>query len=154
MPTTTNKKFLQTEVLPLLENLTADAVPNFGLMTPQHMVEHLIWVTKTTIGRKGEPEKELTKSQLYFKKFIANGAVFKYRPKPDVTKADLRPLKYASLEAAIEQIAPAIERFYQYFEDTPNALCYNPMMGEMTQADLEVFHAQHYRWHLRQFGLM
>jgi len=154
MPTTTNKTFLQSEALPLLQNLKADAEPNFGLMTPQHMVEHLIWVTKTTIGRKGEPEKEPTKSQLYFKKFIANGAIFEHRPKPGLTKADLPPLKYDSLQAAIKQVTPAIERFYQHFEDNPNAVCFNPMMGELTKADLEVFHAQHYRWHLHQFGLM
>jgi len=153
MPTT-NELFLQAEVLPLLQNLTADREPNFGLMTPQHMVEHLIWVTKTTIGRKGEQEKEPTKSQLYFGKFIANGAIFEHRPKPGQTKADLPPLKYSSLQEAIEQVAPAIERFYQHFEDNPDAVCFNPMMGELTKADLEVFHAQHYRWHLQQFGLL
>ena len=59
-----HQSFLKEETLSLLQALKEDAVAKFGLMTPQHMVEHLIWVTKTTIGRKGEPEGEPTKSQL------------------------------------------------------------------------------------------
>jgi len=117
------------------------------------MVEHLIWVTKATAGRIGEPEEVPTKSHLYFKKFIANGAIFQYQPKEDVTKNDLKPLKYASLEEAIANVDPAIDRFYAYFEDA-DVLSYNPMMGELSKEELEIFHAQHFRWHLYQFGLI
>ena len=46
MSITTRQSFLKEEILPLLATLTADTEPKFGLMTPQHMVEHLIWVTK------------------------------------------------------------------------------------------------------------
>jgi len=133
------------------KELKEDTVAKFGLMTPQHMVEHLLWVTKTTIGRKGEPDGEPTKSQLYFQKFINNGAIFQYQPKED---ASLKALKYGSLEEAIAQVAPAIDRFYKYCEEHPNAKSYNPIMGELTQEQLEIFHAQHYRWHLYQFGLV
>jgi len=78
MSTTTNKAFLKEGTLPLLANLKEDAVAKFGIMTPQHMVEHLLWVTKATIGRKGEMPAEPTKSHLYFQKFIAGGAKFKH----------------------------------------------------------------------------
>lgn len=151
MSTITNKSFLKNEVLPLLVNLKADTPAKFGIMTPQHMVEHLIWVTKATIGRKGEKPEEPSKSHLYFQKFITKGAIFKHQPKED---AKVGELKYASLQEAIANVAPAVERFYQHFEDNPSALCYNPMMGEMNQEQLELFHSQHYRWHLYQFGLI
>ena len=150
----THQSFLKEETLLLLQGLKENTEPKFGLMTPQHMVEHLIWVTKTTIGRRGEPEGEPTKSQIYFQKFIDNGAVFEYRPKEGTTKADLLALKYGSLQEAIAQVGPAIDRFYKYCEDNPGAIAYNPMMGELTQDQLETFHAQHYRWHLYQFGLI
>lgn len=150
----THQSFLKGEALSLLQELKEDALASFGLMTPQHMVEHLIWVTKTTIGRKGEPDGEPTKSQLYFQKFINNGAVFQYRPKEGASKEDLKALKYGSLEEAIAQVGPAIDRFYQYYEENPGAIAYNPIMGELTQEQLETFHAQHYRWHLHQFGLI
>jgi len=149
-----HQSFLKEETLSLFQELQEDAVAKFGLMTPQHMVEHLIWVTKTTIGRKGEPEGEPTKSQLYFQQFINNGAIFEYKPKEGATKADLPALKYGSLQEAIAQVAPAIDRFYKYYEDNPGAIAYNSIMGELTQEQLETFHAQHYRWHLHQFGLI
>ncbi len=151
MTTVTNESFLKKEVLPLLANLKEDTPPKFGIMTAQHMVEHLAWVTKATIGRKGEKPEEPTKSHLYFQKFITGGAKFKYHPKEE---AKVKELKYSSLQEAIEAVGPAIERFYQHFEDNPSALCYNPMMGEMDKAQLEVFHGEHYRWHLYQFGLL
>jgi len=151
MSVKTNEAFLKEDAIPLLAKLKEDAVAKFGIMTPQHMVEHLIWVTKTTVGRKGEKPAEPTKSNLYFQNFIATGAKFKYRPKEDAT---LKELKYGSLQEAIDNVAPAIARFYQYFEADPNALCFNPLFGEMNQEQLEVFHAQHFRWHLYQFGLM
>lgn len=38
-----NKRdFLTTKFPELLNNLSSDTEANFGLMTPQHMVEHLI----------------------------------------------------------------------------------------------------------------
>jgi len=151
MSTITNKAFLTESALPLLANLKEDSVAKFGIMTPQHMVEHLVWVTKATIGRNGEKPEEPAKSHLYFQKFLAGGAKFKYQPKEGAT---LKELKYGSLQEAIDKVGPAIERFYQHFEDNPGALCFNPMMGEMDQGQLELFHAQHYRWHLYQFGLM
>ncbi len=150
----THQSFLKGDALSLLQDLKEDAVAKFGILTPQHMVEHLIWVTKTTIGRKGEPEGAPTKSHLYFQKFINDGAIFQYRPKEGASSADLKPLKYGSLQEAIAQVAPAIDRLYQYYEENPGAMAYNPIMGELTQAQLELFHAQHYRWHLYQFGLI
>lgn len=89
MTTVTNESFLKNKVLPLLANLKADAIPKFGIMTPQHMVEHLAWVTKATIGRKGEKPAEPAKSHLYFQKFIAGGAKFKHQPKEDAKVGDL-----------------------------------------------------------------
>ena len=150
----THQSFLKGEALSLLRELKEDTVAKFGLLKPQHMVEHLIWVTKTTIGRKGEPEGEPTKSHLYFQKFINDGAIFQYKPKEGASKADLQALKYGSLEEAIAQVEPAIDRLYKHYEDNPGAIAYNSMMGELTQDQLELFHAQHYRWHLHQFGLI
>jgi len=140
------EKFLQQ----IDKELTNEHTPNWGIMSAQHMVEHLIWVTKATAGRKGEPPAEPTKSHLFFKKFIANGAVFQYRPKED---AVLPALKYDLLEEAIENVVPALDRFFTYFEDS-NTLSYNPIMGELNGEELLLFHANHYWWHLDQFGLM
>ena len=149
----TKKQYLKEEVPLLLRQLTANAKPAFGLMTPQHMIEHLIMSIKFSTKRKGEPENPPTKGQLGFKRFIANGAVLQHRPS-DKTKADLPELRYASLEEAISHIPEAVDRFYTHFENNPGFLSYHPIMGELSFEELELFHYQHYRYHFWQFGLL
>lgn len=145
------KDFLSKELPQQLSTLSADQTPNFGLMTAHHMVEHLIYVTKSLSKRHGEPEAELTKSQLYFRTFIDKGCPFEYRPKEGAKVNDLRT---PNIEEAITILALAVERFYNIFKENPNFKSYNKMMGEFDFNDLELFHYQHGRWHLHQFGLI
>ena len=77
MTTTTKKQFLVGEIQGILENLKTDTPAKFGLMTAQHMVEHLIWITKVSVKRYGEPANPPTEGQQKFKKFIAKGATTK-----------------------------------------------------------------------------
>lgn len=150
---TMKKEFLSQEVPILLAKLTEDQVPAFGLMTPQHMIEHLTGSIKYSIKRHGEPDPTLAEKQVGFKRFIENGAVLKHRPS-DKTAADLPPYKYESLAEAIPQIPVAIDRFYTHFEAQPDFISYNVFMGELNFEDLELFHYQHVRYHLWQFGLL
>ena len=149
--TSTRKAFLQEQLPELLNKLEANSPPSFGIMTAQHMVEHLAWIIKTTIKNYGEAPQEPTKGQLKFKQFIANGAVFKHFPKED---AEVGKLKYTSLEEALEQIPIAVGRFYDFFEANPNHVPFNPMMGSLSFEELELFHYQHCRYHLWQFELI
>ena len=153
MTEVTKKQFMTEQVMELLKNLKPDTEPRFGLMTPQHMIEHLTWTLKSASKRKGEPPAEPTKSQLGFQRFIDKGAVFEHRPKGK-TKADLPPLKYSSLEEAVGQIPIAINRFYNHFEANPEFKCYNDFFGELNFEQLELFHSQHYKYHFWQFGLL
>lgn len=152
---TTNKKaFLLNELPKLLEKLKPDTAGHFGLMTPQHMVEHLTWVMKST-AREYEGERELpaNKRQVGFQQFIKNGAVLQHRPS-DKTKADLPPLKYNSLEEALEQLPIAVQRFYDFWDANQDYTPYGSFMGEMPFEDVELFHYMHFRFHLWQFGLI
>ena len=151
MTTTLRKDFLQKQLPELLNKLEAESPANFGVMTAQHMVEHLTWIIKSSIKNYGEAPAEPTKGQLKFKQFIANGAVFKHFPKED---AEVGKLKYASLEEALTQIPIAISRFYDFFEANPDHIPFNPMMGSLSFEELELFHYQHCRYHLWQFDLI
>jgi len=147
------REFLTMQVPQLLTNLTEKSEARFGLMTPQHMVEHLTWVTKSSLMRHGEPDEEPTKSQLGFRKFMDKGAIFKHMPS-DKTAADLPKLKFRSLAEAVEQIPEAVDRLYQTFEQNPDFKTFSPMMGEFNFEDQELFHYQHFKYHFYQFGLI
>lgn len=145
------KDFLTTELATKLRTLSPDQQPNFGLMTAHHMVEHLVFVTKSIVKRKSEPEGESNKSQLYFRKFVDSGCPFEHRPKDDATLSELRT---GSMEEAVQLLESAVEKFYTLFESTPDYKSYNAMTGEFSLGDLELFYYQHGRWHLYQFGLI
>jgi len=145
------KNFLLKELPTKLRTLEEKQAPSFGKMTAHHMAEHLIFVTKSIVKRHGEPEAELNKSQLYFRKFLDKGCPFEHKPKEEATLNDLRT---ESIEAAVKILEEATEKFYNLCETNPNHRSYNAMMGEFNLEELELFNYQHGRWHLHQFGII
>lgn len=146
------QKFLKEEMPKRLSKLREDALPKFGIMTPQHMVEHLILMTKMAVRIYGEVPETPTDGQLKFKKFIDKGAHFEYRPS-DKTAADLPKLKYGSLQEAIDNYPQGINGFYIHYQDDPTFLSFNPFQGKLGFSDLEFLHYRHFEYHLGQFGL-
>lgn len=147
---TSNRQFLKTECLDLFKSLNPDEQARFGIMTPQHMVEHLILTTKSMVKRHGEPDPALAEKQAKWQGFLAN-PVFKHFPKDDAKLSDLR---YDSLEAAIAGIPEAVNRLYETFEANPDYKGYNPMMGEYDFETVERFTVAHFKYHMNQFGLV
>lgn len=146
----TNKEYLIERVPQLIKELTPTIRPTFGLMSAQHMLEHLVWVSKSTTKQFDPPKEEPNDSQLFFKKFVQKGANFRYKP-TDKTRDSLDPPRFQSLEEVVEMVPEAISRMYAFDEDH---VFYNPMMGSFTFAEMELFHRKHYEHHLqRQFGL-
>jgi hypothetical protein len=149
------QKYFEVEVPKLIENLKSSNQPKFGLMSAQHMVEHLIWVTKSSVKDMGPAPDEFTKGELGFLKFIRNGANFEYRPS-DKTEQDLPDLKYGSLSEAKENMPDAILRMKGAIDKkvVEKSSFYNPMMGKLSTDDMALFHFKHFKWHLEdQFQL-
>ncbi len=144
------KDYLMKEVPQLLEELKPNHRRRFGLMSAQHMIEHLIWVTKSSVKEYGDPPSELTEGQLNFMKFIEKGAYLYHRPS-DKTKDDLPALRMPNLQQAIDTVPEAIDRLYGYSADH---VFFNPSMGRLTFSEMERFHYMHFKFHLQhQFGL-
>ena len=138
----------------LLNRLNPDTESKFGLMTPQHMVEHLVRALESaTVKYEGERENPATEQQLGMQKFIKSGSVLSHRPS-DKTKADLPPLNCASLEEAISYIPKAVQKFYAFQDNNPDYIPYASFMGEVSYEDVELFHYMHTKYHLWQFGLL
>ena len=154
MITPTHESFLLEDVPTYIKNLSQVQKPSFGIMTPQHMVEHLIYVTKVTTKRYGEPDPKLQEHQVGMKKFILSDADFPKNVTPININAELKPLKYDSLEVAIDDLPKTIKKFYDFYKQNPDFKCYNPHMGELDFNLCERLHFKHYTHHLKQFGLI
>jgi oxepin-CoA hydrolase/3-oxo-5,6-dehydrosuberyl-CoA semialdehyde dehydrogenase len=154
MSTYSKRDFLNHKFPELLKTLRSDTKANFGLMTPQHMVEHLIGALgSATTKFEGERILPATEQQLGMQKFIQSGSVLVHRPSAK-TNADLPPLTYASLEEAVSNIPEAVQKYYAFQDNNPEYKPYAPFMGEVSYEDVELFHYMHIKYHLWQFGLL
>jgi oxepin-CoA hydrolase/3-oxo-5,6-dehydrosuberyl-CoA semialdehyde dehydrogenase len=154
MTVMTKREFLSNEFPELLHSLNAETEANFGLMTAQHMVEHLIKALgSATVKYEGERIKPATEQQLGMQKFIKSGSVLSHRPS-DKTKEDLLTLDYKTLEEAISKVPETVQTFYAFQDDNPDYIPYASFMGEVLYEDVELFHYMHVRYHLWQFGLL
>lgn len=143
--------YLQNKASVVLANLEVDKKPTFGIMSPQHMVEHLIVSIKFSLKDRGEQPESPTEGQEQFKKFIFSDAPFQ---KGDPAKAKLAELKFANLDEARTDLVNTIGKFYQFFEENPNATPYNDFFGALSKEELERFHYKHFQHHFRQFELI
>ncbi len=138
----------------ILGNLNEDAKPLWGKMTPQHMVEHLILAVQMGNGKLkfecfNPPEKIPS-----LKRFLMSS-----RPMPKLfvnplIGEDFRPLKYSSLEEAVEKLENEIDDYELYFESNQDVKPVNATFGELNKEEWDVFHKKHFTHHLSQFGLL
>ena len=136
------------------QKLTAGKVPGWGKMTAQHMVEHMqVTVTASTIVSLKTPQPG--KLQLEAKNFLI------YSPDPMPRNLDNPMFRFGlpvytnpTIEVAKEKMAKSLDMFFKTFDNKPNAVSYNPFLGDLTYEELLVFHYKHFKHHLEQFELI
>ena len=144
--------------LPLLQNLNPNAKGIWGVMSPQNMVEHLGGVFySTAMGKGGSliyPPEQAAKMKARFM-----GAYYPFpknikRPgthdKPTVPP----PLRYGSLEEAIQKLEGAAELFIRTYQTNPEKTDSHGFFGDLTMEEWLHFHIKHIEHHFRQFGLL
>jgi len=142
-------------LLDRFRTLTTDSKPVFGLMTAQHMVEHVCLTFSLSNGRREiaqtTPERlaNITKRRL-----LESEMVFpKGFKAPVLPENDTLPLQYESLNAAIAALEDEIDTFEGWFKHYPGSRPVHPVMGPLTYDEWQVFHSKHLTHHLEQFGL-
>ena len=138
-----------------LEKLTADTSRIFGIMTPQHMVEHLTITIKISYNRIKVPEFDLSEKQNSQKRaFLDTPMDF---PKgvlaPGMTAGELMPLRSSDLAEAKQQLLSSISAYHTFFAADPTATSIHPRFGKLTYTEWERFHPKHFKHHFEQFGI-
>lgn len=140
----------------LLDNLDQSKTPNFGLMTPQHMVEHLVFSIRFSNGKK--PQKLSIKPSLAEKiRFLIIQNEHEIQPgfkSPLLPKGQLIDLRYTHFEAATQKLLTEIEDYNAFKLNNPKAKPINPVVGPLNWEEWNIFHNKHIRHHLRQFSLI
>ncbi len=139
-----------------LQQLTDDMKPNWGIMTPQHMLEHLEYTYRIASGEIQDfeiatPEKILEKvhHSLYNYNPFPKGSDF-----PLLKKGELAPLEHTDLTTAISKFKEARVDYLNYFKNNPDAKLNNLVFGEMNRYEWYLLERKHLNHHFEQFGLI
>lgn len=136
-----------------LDLLTAASAAQFGILTPQHMLEHLILTLKLSAGRIPMTdfvpnEKQLAQKQALLYTDIPFPQGIKAPGIPDT----LMELRFPDLESAKQGLLTSWNTYQEVFKQQPDKTTIHPRFGPLNHADWEKFHAKHMNHHLSQFG--
>ncbi|WP_343485998.1 DUF1569 domain-containing protein [Allomuricauda sp. d1] len=150
---TIEEKFLKNEVAGLLSKLQKDSIPDWGNMTAQQMVEHLIWTFDVSFGKIRvecfTPKNKLT----VFKKFLFSDHPTKQNFRNPLLVDGLPELQHESLGAAIATLKSTIQRFYSIYNTENSKEEIHPIFGTLNFEEWERAHYKHCFHHLQQFDL-
>ena len=136
-----------------LNILRADQQPIFGLMTAQHMVEHLIWSVTFCNGKF--PQQQITTPEMAIK--LRPLLMHTIKPYPRGIKTPMLgetppPLKYTDISSAIEQLKVELIAFDKFFETNTTAI--NPALGVLNYEEWVMVNNKHFTHHMGQFELV
>jgi len=147
-----DRSFIEEKLSELDESATAQ----WGMMTPQHMVEHLEMSLRIATGEISNfeiktPEEHIDKVQetLYNYEKMPRG----YKM-PLMKKDELEPLKHEGLSEAKTSLLKAYDNFVVFFREHPKATTKNAVFGELNSFDWKLLNRKHFNHHFQQFGLM
>ena len=139
-----------------LSALKEDTKSKWGMMTPQHMMEHLEYTYKIASGEIQDfeiatPSTILDKvhnSLWNYDKFPKNSQF------PQLEKDTLEPLKHPDLATAIEKFKAQREKYIAFFKENPEAKLKNLVFGELNKYESYLLERKHLNHHFEQFGLL
>lgn len=138
-----------------LHKLKADSKANWGLMTAQHMLEHLVFHFRTAMGQIPTeivtPEERIEKWQESLWNYIPMPQDYKH---PMLNPTEPMPLEFKSLEEAKAALLAAFDEYQSYFKANPGARNNNAVFGSLDKWHWDLLSRKHFDHHFRQFGLV
>lgn len=138
-----------------LNKLNTDTPAQFGIMSPQHMVEHLTVTVKIAYNRIKIPEFEPGEKQKFQKRALLDTDMDFPRGviAPGMKTGDLMPLRSENLDEAKQQLVDSIIAYNTFFESSPDIKTVHPRFGKLNYQEWERFHPKHFEHHFKQFGI-
>lgn len=146
--------YLLVDFPAFLQNLSAEAKGNWGVMNGQQMVEHFTDAILTAAGKIKlpllTPEERLPK----MREFLFSDAPFQENTKNPLLNEQPPAPRSTDMSIAVSELQRALETFVAEYRDDPSKEIINPFFGPLDfngQVQLLHKHALH---HLKQFGLI
>ncbi|MGV3504365.1 MAG: DUF1569 domain-containing protein [Adhaeribacter sp.] len=147
--------FLKEQVPALLAGLSPTQAPAWGRMTAQHMLEHLHLSLAMTRGIRILPHAAPWLLRPFYKWYMLSSRPFPKNIHLPGDKGQALPaLRYGSLEEALENLLLALDDTLSFLRKNRHVRTSHPYAGPFTPEEWRIFHAKHFRHHLRQFRLL
>lgn len=147
--------FLRKDLIIVLDKLQDDTQPLWGILTPQHMLEHIVGSWRVSNGN-AEARLAVSPEELQENRdFIYSDREFEENAKNPIMPPDgLWPLRKKSLEDAKQQLLKEVSDFFDYFDAHPNARPVHPIFGSLDKDGWLRFQRKHMQHHFRQFRMI
>lgn len=144
------------EISDLLKKLNPDTQASFGIMAPQHMIEHLILLVKLSNGGiKGQLIRSEETAVKWKQGLIYTDMEFPMGVRiPGEEESVLTDLRYENLEKAIDKLKSELTIFEEFYKNDKDKSTMHPALGLLNYNEWTVFHNKHFAHHFKQFGLV
>jgi oxepin-CoA hydrolase/3-oxo-5,6-dehydrosuberyl-CoA semialdehyde dehydrogenase len=139
-----------------LNKLTENSKPEWGILTSQHLLEHLEEGYKILSGAIQDfeiatPEKILDKvhNSLYNYDKFPKGSAF-----PTMKKGEVENLVHPDFDIAKVKFFEAREAYKNFFNENPDAVLKNMVFGELNKYESYLLERKHLNHHFEQFGIL
>lgn len=137
-----------------INQLEEKAKPLWGIMTPQHLIEHFIYLFKMSIGEiQLEAITPLDKIQAYQASLHSDRLLPKNFEAPYLQKGRPENLEYASLEDAKAAFSIYFDKYEAYYRNNQKAKNTHVIYGALDKEHWDLLLAKHFDHHFRQFDL-
>jgi len=139
----------------LVYRLEPAASAQWGIMSAQHMLEHLILPLHISRGLLHVPlATPFEKLEKVKRIMLLSDAPLKKDFAAPFLGSGLQPLQFASFELAQMGLMNEIDLFLAHMEKHPDAVFTHPVFGPLTREEWFLFHRKHFTHHFSQFGLI
>ncbi|MEM7186876.1 MAG: phenylacetic acid degradation bifunctional protein PaaZ [Bacteroidota bacterium] len=139
-----------------LAKLTEDSTPQWGVLTPQNMIEHLEYTYRIASGEI--QDFEISTPEQYLEKTHATLYNYKKMPRgydfPLAKESEIEKPKHADLATAKENMLEARDEYLAYFKENPDARTNNVVFGSLNRFEWYLLERKHLNHHFEQFNLL
>jgi len=147
------KYFLEDQFILCVRKIDPSALPKWGKMNAQQMVEHVSGFFKVSTNRLKFPLVTPPELIPKYYAFLMSEKEFRENTKAPVLPEDPLPVRFGSMDDAIGDLERQVSYFFEFFSDEPGKKTLHPAFGELNFGEWVQLHHKHVKHHLKQFGI-
>lgn len=146
------ENFLRSRLIPVLQRINHDRVPQWGKMSFHQMIEHMVDVVRVANGHLVMNLVTPAERLPLYREFLMSDKPFKENTKSPVMPEEPLPPRTRTVQAAIGRLQEELIDFFRSFENNPALKTLHPVFGELDFNENVQCLYKHSLHHLNQFG--